>query len=281
MNTTGGISDVYYTEITPAGWTFSVWGLIYAWQAAWLIYGVSTIFRRTSYGYLYIAPGHMHPSLYLVFAFNLLTNIGWLLLWDRQLPQYALIMIIMTALSLYVCLGISFLRLHARGSVLKREGYGYEVWLVRILVQNGLGLYAAWVTIASLINVDVVMQYTSGIAQHIASTVCLCFLLLAIVSWFFFDNFLADAYTRYTVTPYPLLVFALTGSLVKNWDMTKSNSVLTAVLLATACVATILKVAIMLLRHARRPTFVDNFFISQSVYGSTSDRDRLLFNDKE
>jgi hypothetical protein len=30
----GEISNVYFTEITPAGWTFSIWGLIYAWQVS-------------------------------------------------------------------------------------------------------------------------------------------------------------------------------------------------------------------------------------------------------
>ena len=29
---TGNISDKYYLEITPAGWAFSIWGIIYAYQ---------------------------------------------------------------------------------------------------------------------------------------------------------------------------------------------------------------------------------------------------------
>ncbi len=29
---TGNISDTFYTDITPAGWTFSIWGFIYTWQ---------------------------------------------------------------------------------------------------------------------------------------------------------------------------------------------------------------------------------------------------------
>ncbi len=31
-NTTGEISDKYPLEITPADWTFSIWGFIYAYQ---------------------------------------------------------------------------------------------------------------------------------------------------------------------------------------------------------------------------------------------------------
>ena len=29
---TGNISDKYYLEITPAGWAFSIWGIIHAYQ---------------------------------------------------------------------------------------------------------------------------------------------------------------------------------------------------------------------------------------------------------
>ena len=31
-STTGDISDKFFTDITPAGWTFTIWGFIYTWQ---------------------------------------------------------------------------------------------------------------------------------------------------------------------------------------------------------------------------------------------------------
>ncbi|RUS71502.1 hypothetical protein EGW08_020753, partial [Elysia chlorotica] len=46
-NRTGELSDYYYTAITPAGWTFGIWGVIYAWQALWVTYSVVNIFRKT------------------------------------------------------------------------------------------------------------------------------------------------------------------------------------------------------------------------------------------
>jgi hypothetical protein len=65
-------------EITPAGWTFSIWGFIYTWNALWLIYGVSTIFSKDSNGnYIYqltITP----PAVYIVFIINNILNIAWL-----------------------------------------------------------------------------------------------------------------------------------------------------------------------------------------------------------
>ena len=32
------LSDKYNLPITPPGWVFAVWGLIYIWQAAWQLF---------------------------------------------------------------------------------------------------------------------------------------------------------------------------------------------------------------------------------------------------
>jgi len=37
-NTIGGLSDKYYLDVTPAGWAFSIWGVIYLWL------GISIVF---------------------------------------------------------------------------------------------------------------------------------------------------------------------------------------------------------------------------------------------
>ncbi|KFW69259.1 hypothetical protein AS28_02299, partial [Pygoscelis adeliae] len=44
--TPGNISAKYNTDFTPAGWTFFIWNVIYAWQLAWLLYALSGICRR-------------------------------------------------------------------------------------------------------------------------------------------------------------------------------------------------------------------------------------------
>ncbi len=36
--TTGSISDKYFLDITPSGWAFSIWGLIYFWLAASIVF---------------------------------------------------------------------------------------------------------------------------------------------------------------------------------------------------------------------------------------------------
>jgi hypothetical protein len=66
------------------GWTFSIWGVIYFWQAAWLIYAISRIPRKSNEGYLYIRPNTLHYSIFVLYALNMLLNIAWLIIWDRE-----------------------------------------------------------------------------------------------------------------------------------------------------------------------------------------------------
>ena len=36
------------TQITPNQWTFAIWGVIYLWQAIWMVYALSFLFRPTT-----------------------------------------------------------------------------------------------------------------------------------------------------------------------------------------------------------------------------------------
>ena len=101
----GNISDTYYTDITPAGWTFSIWGFIYTWQVnkqdlyklkqlyliifnvkgIWLVYSFVCLFRRTKSGYyLYIKPDFFHYGIFIAYIANLVSNIIWIFLWGYE-----------------------------------------------------------------------------------------------------------------------------------------------------------------------------------------------------
>ena len=49
-STVGDISDVYQLYITPAGFTFTIWSIIYLWIAFSLLIFVITIFIKTDFG---------------------------------------------------------------------------------------------------------------------------------------------------------------------------------------------------------------------------------------
>ncbi len=163
----------------------------------------------------------------------------------------------MAAFTLYVCIFLSCWFLHVKYATLVGDGFMKDVWLVRVLVQNGLAFYATWVTIATLLNLGACITYHPGamLPDHTSSTICLGILAAELVVWFSLDMTVLDRFVRYLCAPYVVVVWALSGVIAKNWDPTNRNSIFSVVLLAVASTACIIKVAIMIWRHRKRPIY--------------------------
>jgi len=261
LNNTGSISDRFNLEITPAGWTFSIWGFIYAWQAAWLIYVLTTLCRRKVGTYVYLMPVFPVP-LFVSFILNNAANVAWLFAWDRQQLYAALALIALTPLTLYVCLYFTFKTLYVNLEYLTRNGLTVDIWLVRFLIQNGIAFYAAWTTVATFINLGAVLTYKNGddvtdllLAQDVSSTIVLGLVFAVVVVWFSLDLFVFDKYTRYAFANYITWTVAMAGVVQKNFNLDTAyrNSVLSAVLLAVAAACLVIKVAVITWRHFQRP----------------------------
>lgn len=268
LNQTGDISDAYFLTITPAGWTFGViWGTIYMWQLVWFIYALTTMCRRDNEGRYIYRLGLLPPLFYIVFMINNVVVVTWLFLWDRQWLNWACLDIVFTPITLYICLFISFKMLYDNIALLKSSGAKKDIWLTRILVQNGLAFYATWVSIATLLNFAIVMTYYWSVDVQVSSSVALGVLSLDIVVWFTLDTFVFDKYVRYTLTPYIVLVIALTGSVMKNFnlDTNERNSIFVAILLAIACLLLVVKLVLVAWRHRKYPIKGD---ISDDVKGT-------------
>ncbi|WAR04414.1 hypothetical protein MAR_019783 [Mya arenaria] len=259
-NRTGDISDAFYLEVTPAGWTFTIWGFIYAWQAAWLVYALVTICRRKVGTYVYLMP--VFPSvLFFAYIFNNVSNVAWLFAWDQMKLAIALPLIALTPLTLFVCLYFSFKTLYDNPDYLIRNGAIADIWLIRLLIQNGIAFYAAWVTVATFINVALVMTYKNGdlvntaVPQDVSSTVFLSVVLVVIVVWFSLDMSFLDKYTRYTFAPYITWTVALAGIISKNYDLDTAyrNSIISVVVQAVAATCLVVKIPVMIWRHFKRP----------------------------
>jgi len=85
----GGVSGLYPTFFTPAGFTFSIWGVIYFFNLLFIIYALVTGFSRRS----------EYPSDKIIYRYLLscLVNIAWIFAWHYQ------------AMILAMCLMIIFL----------------------------------------------------------------------------------------------------------------------------------------------------------------------------
>ena len=242
------------TGIEPPSFVFFVtWGSIFLWQSLWIIYLLTTLCRKREDEYLYIEPDVWPPAILLLFMLNNAGGITWLFVHNRGIQVIKFVPLMVMFLSLYIALAISAKRLTSNSAEMVQLGLKIDIWLIRLLVHNGFGIYAAWTTIGTLIEVCVAMTYSGSFDTDIIVTAIYAVLLLILLFWFFIDMSFLDRWTRYLFTPYCVFAFALAGLVYDDHDLTKRNSIFTVVLLGIAGVFLIVKMVVMIWRHKKRP----------------------------
>ncbi|XP_029979776.1 uncharacterized protein LOC115411700 [Sphaeramia orbicularis] len=259
LSSTGNISDEYTTEITPAGWAFAIWSIIYAFLACVMVYVLSGVCRKNAYGFVYCSPAVLPHGFFVSLCLNLGFNIGWLFLWDRRLMPAALVFLILIAFTNYVTIFFSCHSLKSYGAWLNKY-HRVDLWLHRVLIQNGIAIYATWTTIASLLNLNIVLTTNAKMSQTDASTVALTILTLVLFVWFILENSAFEKHVRYIQTIYFVVIWALTGVFTKNKDAVTSgsrNGIFIAVLLALSCFLCALRITLTIWRHIKHPLYQD------------------------
>lgn len=258
LQPTGNISDIYTTQITPDGWTFAIWGIIYAFMAGITVYFLAGLFRKNAYGYMYCSPAVLPRGFFAIWCLNLGFNVGWLFLWDRSLMIPALIFLIFIAITNYIMIAFSCLGLHSYGAWL-RKYHKVDLYLTRVLVQNGLAVYATWTTIASLVNLNVVLTTEAKMSQSDASTTVLSILVVVIATWFVLENWLLERHVRYIWSIYPSVIWALSGVFTKNFNTASPsrNNIFNAALLGVGCCLCVLRIGLVFWRHRKYPLYKD------------------------
>lgn len=158
--TNGNISNRYEIDFTPAGWTFSTWGIIYTWNALWLVYNIFLVLKKTDVGRLYREPPVLTSVFHMFILSNFLFNIAWLFVFSVEKFWVAFVMLALITLTLYAALFISHRNIYDSEKYLSKSMK--YVWLYRALVNNGLAFYATWVSIASMLNFAIALTYDSG-----------------------------------------------------------------------------------------------------------------------
>lgn len=246
-STTGNVSSRFETDITPAGWTFSIWGVIYTWLTLMVIYITIFVFRGSW------AQSLLPCAFYFCWLSNMVLNMIWLVVWDREMMQVALVVLLLVVVTNH---GALFCACYA-------SDY-YGLWLetyhrkdlacLRILVQNGLAVYTTWTSIAVLINFALVLQLL-GVDRSTAATASLCILLGEVATWFILENWVLDRWVRNILTVYPVVIVALVGNVYKHFNPADPtpNSVFMVVLLVLACILFISRVCTVAWRNRWRP----------------------------
>lgn len=187
--TTGEISDRFQVYFVPAGYVFSIWGLIYLLLIGFAVYQAlpsqrtNPLLRRIGY----------------LFVLSCVANVVWLFLWHYE--QFVFTLIAMFALlllliSIYLILGIG------------RRRVGIAALF---LLHVPFSVYLGWITVAAVANVTSVLDYVKwdgwGISPEVWAVIMLV-IAAAIAS--------LVSITRGDIAYVAVIVWAFVGIAVKH-----------------------------------------------------------------
>lgn len=131
--TTGELSDKYGNYFTPAGYVFSIWGVIYVLLAAFTYYQYT------------VDDEELHEKIGWFFVVSCLFNSVWIFLWHYE---YLL-------LSLFAMIGLlgSLIIIYTRLDIGRTEVTPKK----RNMVHTTFSVYLGWITVAPIANVAAVL----------------------------------------------------------------------------------------------------------------------------
>ncbi len=134
---TGEISDRFKVYFVPAGYVFSIWGLIYLALVGYSIYQVLPSQRENPrlqrIGWLYVL--------------SCAANVAWLFLWHYEIFEITIVAmaaLLLLLIAIYLILGIGRTRVSTA-----------ETWLVRV----PFSIYLGWITVATIANATSLLDY--------------------------------------------------------------------------------------------------------------------------
>ncbi len=207
---TGQISDRFNIYFVPAGYVFSIWGLIYLGLVAFAIFQALPAQRE-------------NPQLRGIgglFALASAANIAWIFLWHYEV--FTLTVPVM--LVLLVSLIAIYLRLRSGRAAVTSA----EAWALRV----PFSIYLGWITVATIANVTQLLYYLGWNGWGIAPAVWTVIMLAAAVV-----VAALMALTRRDVAYLAVLVWALIGIALKH---AATPTVSLAAWAATAVIALLL-----------------------------------------
>jgi hypothetical protein len=186
---TGEISDRFQVYFVPAGYVFSIWGLIYIALIAYAIFQALPSQRENP---------RLRATGWWV-SLGGLANSVWIFLWHYE--QFPLTLIAM--LVLLVTLIITYLQL---GIGLNRVSIG-ERWAVRL----PFSIYLGWISVATVANVTSLLDYLQWDGFGIAPEVWMSIVLFAVLVIAVLMNF-----TRRDIAYTAVILWALAGIALKH-----------------------------------------------------------------
>lgn len=138
---TGQLSDFYPNLFVPAGFTFSIWGVIYLALLVFVVYSLVQAFNNKGNDGFLLKIGPW-------FIVSCLANAAWILAWHYMyvgLSVLIMLTLLISLIAMYLRLGIG------KQGTLSRDRY---------LVHLPFSLYLGWITIATVANFTTLLVTT-------------------------------------------------------------------------------------------------------------------------
>jgi benzodiazapine receptor len=129
--TTAEVSNSYPTLITPAGYVFAIWGIIYVLLGVFLVYQALPNQKDKPF----------QKQISGLFILSSIFNVVWLFFWQNELLPISVVVIFLflaTLIAIYLRLNIG------RSNVSLKE---------KLCVHVPFSIYLGWVTIATIANI--------------------------------------------------------------------------------------------------------------------------------
>lgn len=179
--TTGEVSNEYDVFFTPAGFTFSIWSVIYLSLLYWLI-------RFT------LKKEEGNTSLFFLFLLTCLFNITWIVVWHYLLDGLSLVVILLHFVSIYVLY-------RAQKTANPNWTYTFPI-----------SLYLGWIIVASLTNMQYWLVASIEVSDSLQWTIAYTAIFLVLLSGIYFLKIEKDK-----VVPLVFL-WSLFGVAAKNFS---------------------------------------------------------------
>ena len=182
-------------------------------------------------------------------------NLGWIFLWDRELLVVSSYVLCGIAITNVISLTLLIQNIARENHQLKTE-QPKIYWTYTVLAFNGHGIYGTWTVIASLLNFTHCLHYRDGVNMQAAVDVNLSLLLIIAIGYAFMEMTTLDQFTRFLVSPYLVVIWALSGILSKKYsdpnvsDITKNFLI---GLMAVAIVLLLTKICVLIFRQIKKP----------------------------
>jgi hypothetical protein len=218
---TAQISDAYPTLITPAGYVFAIWGIIYVLLGVFVVFQALPSQKDKDY----------QKKIDWLFVLSSLFNVVWLFLWQSEYLGWSVVVMFLLLASLIMV----YLRLNIGKSMVSLKE--------KLAVHVPFSVYLGWITIASIANVAAALVSVNwdlfGISPEtwaaLIVVVALVITLLVVA-------------TRRDVAYGLVIIWALVGIAVKQ----SGNQNIAMIAEASAAIVAIALAASILLTRLRR-----------------------------